>query len=142
METLDALVKLASLGTAGICIFAIFFMGTGIFRLPNDTSEIKALLMKKYMNVCIFIAIICMISGVANSYFNMNKVKIAEIKAEAAKEVYISGEVNNVRRNPGTYRLSQEKVKALESELKENPTNKEIQKKLILNEIAVKTIGN
>ena len=78
METLEQLVKLASLGTAGVCVLAVFLIGTSIFRLGNDTPEWKVSLMKKYMNTCIIIAFICTISGGANAYFNQNKIKVAE----------------------------------------------------------------
>jgi len=80
MENLEFLVKLASFGTAGVCVLAIFIIGTSIFRLPNDTPNWKVSLMKKYMNTCIVIAIICAISGSANAYFNQNK--IAKAKAD------------------------------------------------------------
>jgi hypothetical protein len=80
------LVKLASIGTAGVCVLAIFIIGTSIMRLKSDTPEWKVSLMKKYMNTCIWIAVICMISGGANAYFNQNKIKTANDAADAANE--------------------------------------------------------
>ena len=74
MENLELLVKLASFGTAGVCVLAIFLIGTSLVRLGNDTPEWKAKLMGKFMNTCIIIAIICTISGSANAYFNQNKI--------------------------------------------------------------------
>jgi cytochrome bd-type quinol oxidase subunit 1 len=72
-EGLDSLVKLASMGTAGVCVLAIFIIGVSLFKLSNDTSKEKVSLIKKYMNMCIIIAIICTISGVANAVFNQQK---------------------------------------------------------------------
>ena len=83
MEGLEQLVKLASLGTAGVCVLAIFIIGISIFKLPNDTSKEKVKLIKTYMNMCIIIAVICTISGGANAYFNQNK--IAEAKDESSQ---------------------------------------------------------
>ena len=77
MENLELLVKLASFGTAGVCVLAIFLIGTSLVRLSNDTPEWKAKLMGKFMNTCIIIAIICTISGSANAYFNQNKIERA-----------------------------------------------------------------
>ena len=73
-ENLDILVKLASFGAAGISILAVFIIGMKIFNLPNDTSTIKASVLKFYMSTCIFMTVICGVSGVANAYFNQNKI--------------------------------------------------------------------
>jgi cytochrome bd-type quinol oxidase subunit 1 len=77
MEGLEQLVKLASFGTAGVCVLAIFIIGISIFKLPNNTSKEKVSLIKTYMNMCIIIAVICTVSGVANAYFNLNKINEA-----------------------------------------------------------------
>jgi len=86
METYELLVKLASIGTAGVCVLAIFLIGTSIMRLKADTPEWKVSLMKKFMNTCIIIAIICTVSGGANAYFNQNKIQAAKEEAEEANE--------------------------------------------------------
>jgi cytochrome bd-type quinol oxidase subunit 1 len=77
MEGLEQLVKLASFGTAGVCVLAIFIIGISIFKLPNNTSKEKVSLIKTYMNMCIIIAVICTVSGTANAYFNLNKINEA-----------------------------------------------------------------
>lgn len=78
METFESLVKLASLGTSGVCVLIVFIIGGNLFRLKNDTPEWKVSLIKKFMNTCMIIAIITGISGGANAYFNYNKAKIAK----------------------------------------------------------------
>jgi membrane-bound ClpP family serine protease len=86
MESYELLVKLASFGTAGVCVLAIFLIGTSIMRLKADTPEWKVSLMHKFMNTCILIAIISAISGGANAYFNQNKIQTARNEAEQANE--------------------------------------------------------
>ena len=73
-DNLDILVKLASFGAAGISILAVFIIGMKIFNLPNDTSSIKASVLKFYMSTCIFMTVISGVSGVANAYFNQEKI--------------------------------------------------------------------
>lgn len=84
----DSLVKLASLGTAGVSILAIFIIGASLFRLSNKTSAEKVALIKKYMNMCIIIAVICAFSGVANAYFNGTKVAEANAKRDQIATAY------------------------------------------------------
>jgi hypothetical protein len=74
---LELLVKLANLGTAGVCVLAIFYIGTIIPKIPNNAPAWKPALMKKYMNMCIVVAIICAFSGGVNAYFNRNKIAAA-----------------------------------------------------------------
>ena len=74
---LELLVKLASFGAAGISILAIFIIGTRIFNLPNDTSPVKASVLKFFMTTCIFMTTVCGVSGIANAYFNRNKIEQA-----------------------------------------------------------------
>lgn len=77
-DTLDLIVKLASLGTAGICILGIFYTGIIIKSLPNDVTSGKLSAVRMYKNMCIVIAIICTISGGLNAFFNMQKVMDAK----------------------------------------------------------------
>jgi hypothetical protein len=74
MNNLELLVKLASLGAAGISILAVFITGNKIFNLPNDVSTTKVLVLKWYMAMCITMTIICGVSGAANAYFNQKKI--------------------------------------------------------------------
>ena len=86
-EILSVIVQLASIGTAGICVFAIFWIGYQIQRLPNDAPKDKYKLMNQYMVVCVTIAAICLVSGVSNAYFNRNKINAAnEQRDEAMRE--------------------------------------------------------
>ena len=77
---LDTLVKLASLGASGICIFAIFWIGW-LLRKPQehtDAQHHKSL--RYYMGTSVIIAIISATSGIANSKIN------AGINAELRRE--------------------------------------------------------
>jgi len=82
--SLDFLVKLASFGTAGVCILAIFFIGSAIIKLPNDSPQWKPQLMKRFISACIIIAGITAASGGLNAYFNRGKVVEATTKAETS----------------------------------------------------------
>ena len=77
-DTLDLIVRLASLGTAGISILGIFYTGIIVKSLPNDVSSGKLTAVRMYKNMCIVIAIICALSGVLNAYYNQQKVKDAK----------------------------------------------------------------
>lgn len=77
-DTLDLIVKLASLGTAGISILGIFYTGIIVKSLPNDVSSEKLSAVRMYKNMCIVVAIICAISGGLNAFFNLQKVMDAK----------------------------------------------------------------
>jgi formate hydrogenlyase subunit 3/multisubunit Na+/H+ antiporter MnhD subunit len=81
---LDGLVKLASLGASGVCIFAIFWIGWLIPRTDAD----RAKTLRYYMGTCIVIAIISAASGIANAMFNAETIKglQAEKTSLVAKE--------------------------------------------------------
>lgn len=82
--SLDFLVRLASFGTAGVCILAIFFIGSAIIKLPNDSPTWKPALMKRFISACIVIAGITAASGGLNAYFNRGKIVDADKKAEVS----------------------------------------------------------
>jgi len=82
--SLDFLVKLASFGTAGVCILAIFFIGSAIIKLPNDSPSWKPQLMKRFISACIIIAGITAVSGGLNAYFNRGKIVDADRKTETS----------------------------------------------------------
>lgn len=82
--SLDFLVKLASFGTAGVCILAIFFIGSAILKLPNDSPNWKPALMRRFITACIVIAGITAFSGGLNAYFNRGKVVEAVEKTETS----------------------------------------------------------
>ncbi|UCG62806.1 MAG: hypothetical protein JSV52_05850 [Candidatus Zixiibacteriota bacterium] len=88
MENLDFLVKLASFGTAGVSVLAIFYIGFNIARLPNDAPEWKSKLMSKFISACVVIAITCAISGGVNAYFNRGKIVKAETRTKQVEAGY------------------------------------------------------
>ena len=87
-QTLELLVKLASVGTAGICILGIFYTGIIVKSLPNNVSPTKLTAVRMYKNMCIVIAIICSVSGGLNAYFNMGKIKDAKKNAAEIENQY------------------------------------------------------
>ncbi|MHC4553024.1 MAG: hypothetical protein ACYSUT_09720 [Planctomycetota bacterium] len=84
----DFLVKLASFGTAGVCVCAIFYCGVAIFKLPDKTPAWRVQLTKRYINACVFIAVISAISGGVNAYFNQNKIRVARQDANTSRNQY------------------------------------------------------
>lgn len=77
---LDTLVKLASLGASGVCIFSIFWVGWLLLRLPPDASPDRHKTLRFFMGLCGFVAVISAASGVANAMFNANT--IADVRDE------------------------------------------------------------
>ena len=77
---LDTLVKLASLGASGVCIFAIFWIGWLILRLPADVSLEKHKTLRIFMIVVVLMALISGATGLANAKFNADE--IAGLKQE------------------------------------------------------------
>jgi len=88
MEIWDQLVKLASFGTSGVCILAVFVVGASITRLPKDSPEWRVSLMKRYINFCVIIALVSALSGGANAYFNEKKRAEAESDYKVLKVSY------------------------------------------------------
>lgn len=80
MPDLDILVRLANLGTSGICIFGIFWTGRLIKVSSNSENEFYHLSLHKYMNMVIFVAIISLVSGVANSY--IKQIEISKLEQQ------------------------------------------------------------
>lgn len=78
MPDLGDLVKLASLGTSGICIFGIFWTGWLIKTSSNSENTLFHNSIHKYMRLVISVAFISGISGVANAYIKQNEIKILE----------------------------------------------------------------
>jgi hypothetical protein len=71
---LDTLIKLASLGTSGICIFAIFWIGYLISRLAAPVDPGLVATYRFYMITCLLIAVISATSGGLNAYFNRQQI--------------------------------------------------------------------
>lgn len=140
MKSLESLVELASFGTAGVSVLAIFLIGRSILKLPNDSPIWKVDLMKRYQNVCIIIAIICSLSGGANAYFNMGKIQNAvdgaETKVNAVIDLSNSGKITQIKKDSKRYRLSKADIEKYKMRIKKNPKDIEAQKKLLINRIA------
>ncbi len=75
---LDGLVKLASLGASGICIFSIFWIGWLISRLPEKSDPQRHKTLRLFMGTCIIIAIIAAATGIANAMFNADAIAAVE----------------------------------------------------------------
>ena len=63
----ETLVKLASLGTAGICIFVIFWTGWMIMRTPADASAQRYRILRQFMVVAVVVALISGVAGYLNA---------------------------------------------------------------------------
>lgn len=83
---LDTLVKLAGLGAGGICIFAIFWVGWLISKLPPDANKNQHQTLRLFMGMTIVIAIIAFASGLANAWFNAKEVAKMESQKVASEE--------------------------------------------------------
>ncbi len=97
---LDTLVRLASLGASGVCIFAIFWIGWLIMRLPIDASVEKHKTLRYYMGACILIAIISGGTGAANAIFNAEKVEV--LKKEKSE---VTAKLEESRNKISTYEI-------------------------------------
>jgi len=69
---LDTLFKLASLGTSGICIFAIFWIGWLLWKSPSRRSAQRELSMRIFMYVCIAIAVISLVTAIFSNSREIN----------------------------------------------------------------------
>ncbi len=77
-ELLDTLVKLASLGTSGICIFAIFWIGWLILYPPPTPDKERHKTLRFFMIICVVIAVISAATGITNAKFNASKISDLE----------------------------------------------------------------
>jgi formate hydrogenlyase subunit 3/multisubunit Na+/H+ antiporter MnhD subunit len=91
MPELDALVKLASLGTSGICIFAIFWIGWLIQGSSKSENPHYHSTLKSYMKTVVLIAIISSISGIGNALIKQEKIESLSAK-NAHTEMLLSKE--------------------------------------------------
>ena len=67
---LDTLVKLAALGTSGVCIFAIFWIGWLILHLPEGATPERHKTLRMFMIITVIIAVISGAVGFVNAKFN------------------------------------------------------------------------
>lgn len=71
---LDTLVKLAALGTSGVSIFAIFWIGWLILNIPKDASPERHKTLRMFMVITVIIALISGATGFANAKFNADEI--------------------------------------------------------------------
>jgi hypothetical protein len=105
MVPLDLLVKLASFGTAGVCVLAIFLVGKSILGLPDNSPPWRVSLLHKYQYFCVLMATVSAVSGVANAYFNQQKIVTAQ---------------DNVSKLAGLYKTESKGWRANKEELEAN----------------------
>jgi len=84
-SSLDALVRIASAGTAGICVLIVFVSGFLIWKLPDSGAEAKISLIKMYMITCIVLAVLSSASGIANFLIKQENVDEAVNEKEKAE---------------------------------------------------------
>ena len=120
MEIDDNLVKLASFGTAGISILAVFITGVIIYKLPNDVSKQKSSLLKFFIVSCFVFVILSTGTGVLNAMFNKEKIVEKEQVISKADSLY-----NNEKTKWLGFRDEIDtKLNSLQSELNKPTINK------------------
>ncbi len=117
---LDTLVKLASIGASGICIFAIFWIGWLILQLPAGADPERHKTLRFFMVISVAIAVISAATGILNAMFNRDAiVKAVGEKATAEEEkAKVVGEVQTLQGKIAAYEKKEGKAlqasKALE----------------------------
>ena len=96
-ELLDTLVRLASLGASGISIFAIFWIGWLLLRLPSDADRERHKTLRFFMLVCLGIALISGGTGLANVMFKADKISKLNLKITENREEIESPHVERAR---------------------------------------------
>jgi hypothetical protein len=84
------LVKLASLGASGVCVLAIFWVGWLISKLPKNANPEHHKTMRLYMGMTVVIAVIAFASGLANAWFNSEKIATIQQKNDTLANKYDS----------------------------------------------------
>lgn len=79
---LDTLVKLASLGASGVCIFAIFWIGWLILRLPAEATPERHQTLRMFMIIAVIIALISGVTGLVNAKFTAAEISDLKEKNE------------------------------------------------------------
>lgn len=74
-DFLQTLVRLASAGTSGICILAVFWCGFLLFRLPNDASRDRHRSLRYFMLMCLGIAVLSAATTFGAGYWDFKKVQ-------------------------------------------------------------------
>jgi formate hydrogenlyase subunit 3/multisubunit Na+/H+ antiporter MnhD subunit len=74
---LDTLIKLAALGTSGVCILAIFWAGWTIQKTTRAGEQAQKTV-RTFMLAAVGIAVISAASGALNAYFNAQAVNACQ----------------------------------------------------------------
>lgn len=80
-ELLDTAVKLAALGTSGVCVAALVWAGMLMARLPAEAERNKHSALRNYMLLCFGVAIVSGVSGA----FSPTAEKTRELQAANAE---------------------------------------------------------
>ena len=81
---LDTLVKLANLGTSGICVLAIAWGGFQLQKIPNNAPPIHYETLKSFFKLCVLIATISAVTGLLSAYFNHQQIATERSRADVA----------------------------------------------------------
>jgi uncharacterized protein (DUF488 family) len=115
---IDSLIRLASLGAAGVSVIAVVLVGRAIYALSDHSPMWKVSLMQRYQNFCIVIALICAISGFANAYIKLERVQASE---EYARRMETAIESQTLQFDKLIDQLSKE-LTALQQQVAATPT--------------------
>jgi formate hydrogenlyase subunit 3/multisubunit Na+/H+ antiporter MnhD subunit len=129
---LDSLVKLASIGASGICIFAIFWIGWLILQLPPNADPERHKTLRMFMVICVVIAVISAGTGILSAMFNRDMIVRLEREKQAVEvnEKTLQTQVTEYKEQAIKTRKAADALKAVlkskEAANLENPSNKEI----------------
>ena len=70
---LETLMKLASAGTSGVCILAIFWSGYSLQRMPPGAPVERHRSLRHFMTVALAVAIVSASAASVNAYFNYHQ---------------------------------------------------------------------
>ena len=85
---LDTLVKLAALGTSGICIFGIFWIGYLILNPPKEPDAQRHRTLRFFMMTCIAIAIISAAASIFGVWHDKKQIASSLAIVLKSKEGY------------------------------------------------------
>jgi hypothetical protein len=85
---LDTLVKLAALGTSGICIFGIFWIGYLILNPPEKPDPQRYDTLRFFMMTCIAIAIISAVASIFGAWNDKKQIAKSLAIVLKSKEGY------------------------------------------------------
>jgi hypothetical protein len=85
---LNTLVKLAALGTSGICIFGIFWTGYLILNPPKKPDPERPRTLRFFMATCIAIAIISAFATIFSTWYERKQIAEAMAIVLRSKEAY------------------------------------------------------